>query len=103
MVAFQGHNCVVSKWRAPPGWLQLRAATFARYGHRCHWCGAYAASVDHLIAVCLGGSHDLANLRPACISCNSRNGAKIGNHLRGRRVRLRVAPPSEPFKPSRDW
>jgi 5-methylcytosine-specific restriction endonuclease McrA len=56
-------------------------------GRQCWRCGAYANSVDHIVPVVLGGGHDLANLRPACSSCNSSTGAALGNRLRPRRPR----------------
>jgi hypothetical protein len=64
-----------SKWKAPPGWRQLRLQVFAAKGRRCYKCGAFANSVDHVLAVTLGGTHDLSNLRPACLRCNSSTGA----------------------------
>lgn len=76
----------MSAWKAPPGWRWLRKATFARWGHTCWRCGLEGAdSVDHVIPVCLGGTHDLSNLRPAHSRCNSSAGASLGNRLRPRR------------------
>jgi hypothetical protein len=34
---------------------------FAKYGRACWRCGAYANTVDHAVAVVLGGSHDMSN------------------------------------------
>jgi 5-methylcytosine-specific restriction endonuclease McrA len=85
-------------WVAPPGWRKLRKVVFARYGHVCHRCGAYADTIDHLRPVILGGDHDPANLRPACRRCNFGTGAALGNRLRGGRVVVRRAWPA-----SRDW
>ena len=42
----------------------------------------YAGTIDHVLPVALGGTHDPANLRPACGSCNSSTGASMGNRLR---------------------
>ena len=85
---FTGQTGEVSAtWQWPPGWRRLRAATFARYGRVCWRCGAYADTVDHVLAVVLGGTHDLSNLRPACGHCNSSTGAAVGNRLRPRRLR----------------
>lgn len=61
------------------------AEVFRVKGRQCWRCGAYANSVDHIVPVVLGGGHDLANLRPACSSCNSSTGASVGNRLRPRR------------------
>jgi hypothetical protein len=84
-------------WRAPPGWRKKRERVFARYGRRCWRCGGYATTVDHVVPVVLGGSHDLPNLRPACQRCNCSAGASIGNRLR-RGVR-----PPVPMTTSRNW
>lgn len=37
----------------------------------CWMCGGPADQVDHVKPVSKGGGHMLANLRPACRSCNS--------------------------------
>ena len=44
----------------------------------CYICGRNATTVDHLLEVDRGGTHDLENLAPCCISCNSRRGQKYG-------------------------
>jgi len=88
-----------SRWRAPPGWRALRQATFAAYGHACWRCGAWAGTVDHVVAVALGGTHALSNLRPACQKCNSSTGASLGNRLGGPRGNRRRGP----RRTSRDW
>ena len=41
----------------------------------CIYCGDYADTVDHVIAIALGGPHVLDNLVPACRSCNSSKGS----------------------------
>lgn len=75
-----------SQWRAPKNWRWLRKATFARWGDTCWRCGGPGAeSVGHIVPVCLGGSHDLSNLRPEHSRCNSSAGASLGNKLRPRR------------------
>jgi 5-methylcytosine-specific restriction endonuclease McrA len=76
-------------WAQPPGWARIRASVFAAKGRRCHWCGAYATTVDHVVPLAIGGSHDLANLVPACQPCNSRRGARFGNRRRSGRPRPR--------------
>jgi 5-methylcytosine-specific restriction endonuclease McrA len=102
-------------WQWPPGWRRLRAATFARYGRACWRCGAYATTVDHVVAVVLGGTHDLSNLRPCCQHCNSSAGASVGNRLRPRRPltaaqrraiavkRAEAGMPARVLRSSRDW
>lgn len=43
----------------------------------CHWgCGRPATTADHLKPVARGGTHDLANLVPACGRCNYSRGAR---------------------------
>ncbi len=75
------------QWRAPPGWRKIRERVFRTYGRACWRCGAYANTVDHVLPVILGGTHDLANLRPACSYHNYSMGAMVGNRLRGLRPR----------------
>lgn len=43
----------------------------------CVYCGATAASVDHITPLARGGFEIEANLVPACGSCNSSKGAKL--------------------------
>jgi 5-methylcytosine-specific restriction endonuclease McrA len=99
-------------WQWPPGWRALREATFARYGRACWRCGAYATTVDHVVAVVLGGTHDLSNLRLCCSRCNSSAGASVGNRLRPLTARQRQAiavkraeagMPRPVPRSSRDW
>ena len=53
-------------------------------GYPCVYCGGTATTVDHRIALAAGGTSDLDNLVPACVSCNSQRGAKLGNARRWR-------------------
>lgn len=46
------------------------------HGYRCWICGDISNSVDHVKPLAAGGPHILANLRPACIPCNSRKHAR---------------------------
>lgn len=78
-----------SSWTAPPGWRKLRLQVFAVKGRSCYRCGAYADTVDHIVAVALGGTHALSNLRPACSHHNYSAGASMGNRLRPRTQRIR--------------
>jgi len=48
--------------------LQARLAYFA---WKCWMCGGAYEHIDHVKPLNKGGSHMLANLRPACASCNS--------------------------------
>lgn len=50
------------------------AATLAGQGRVCWICGGAAATADHVIPRSKGGDDSQANLRPACLSCNSRRG-----------------------------
>jgi hypothetical protein len=59
-------------------WRKQRAAILERDGHRCHWCGGHADSVDHLKPKALGGSDDPTNLIASCGACNSGRTARIG-------------------------
>lgn len=54
---------------------QLRQR-LAMFGDRCWMCGAIADSIDHVKPLAHGGAHMLANLRPACVPCNSRKGQR---------------------------
>lgn len=71
----------MSTWKAPPGWRKLRLRVFAIHGRSCYRCGGYANTVDHIVPVALGGTHDIRNLRPACGRCNSSTGASLGNRM----------------------
>jgi len=91
---------VAGTWRAPPGWYSLRKRVFAAKGRVCWWCGRPATTVDHVLALVLGGTSDLANLVPSCARCNYSRGAALGNRLRGGR---RHAQTWQPWRGSRRW
>lgn len=55
-----------------PTQLRERLSMFAG----CWMCGHEAEEVDHVKPLARGGPHILANLRPACISCNRRKSAR---------------------------
>lgn len=40
----------------------------------CWMCGAEATCMDHVVALCNGGSNWPSNLRPACGPCNGAKG-----------------------------
>ena len=47
-------------------------AVLARDGHCCAYCGSTEAlTLDHLVALNDGGSHEMGNFVAACNSCNS--------------------------------
>jgi 5-methylcytosine-specific restriction endonuclease McrA len=51
-------------------------AKMAYWGNRCWMCHGEATSIDHVKPIAKGGPHALANLRPACHSCNASKSAK---------------------------
>lgn len=51
-------------------------ARMAYWGDRCYMCAGPWGVVEHVKPISAGGAHCLANLRPACTSCNSSKGAK---------------------------
>lgn len=58
-----------------------RLAIYLRDGLACAWCGkgieeGAALSLDHFRPVERGGDNDPGNLLTACLTCNSRRGAK---------------------------
>ena len=58
-------------------WRELQASC----DHRCSYCGTRAKghlTQDHLTPLANGGSHTLANILPACGTCNSRKGPRKG-------------------------
>lgn len=61
----RGHQILVISFT--PGQLAQRMSVFSG----CWMCGGPKETVDHVKPVVAGGPHILANLRPACRSCNS--------------------------------
>jgi 5-methylcytosine-specific restriction endonuclease McrA len=51
---------------------KLLASKLAYWGFKCWMCGGEPTGWDHVKPLSKGGSHVLANLRPACQPCNSR-------------------------------
>lgn len=45
---------------------------WSMWDNKCYLCGAKATHTDHVKPLTKGGSHYPANLRPICLSCNSR-------------------------------
>jgi hypothetical protein len=59
----------------------VRQAVWEKSDGRCWYCGVQTRPfddfvVDHMVALALGGSNDIANLVPCCWRCNSRKGAR---------------------------
>ena len=53
------------------------ALVLAEYGDHCCHCGRPASrSVEHVIPRSVGGTDDLANLRPAHLLCNLQRGTR---------------------------
>lgn len=51
---------------------------YAKYLGLCVYCNlSKATTIDHVIPISRGGSNDIENLLPACVSCNSQKGAKL--------------------------
>jgi len=64
--------------RAAPGSATIAQiqARVEYFGSKCWMCGAQWESIDHVKPLSKGGSNWPANLRPACLSCNSSKHAK---------------------------
>lgn len=58
----------------PADWEQLKAL----YLNRCAYCFSCGPlTMDHFVPLKRGGKHELANMVPACKSCNCSKGAKL--------------------------
>jgi 5-methylcytosine-specific restriction endonuclease McrA len=60
--------------------LNLRAV-LARDGGRCQYCGAKAASIDHVVPRSGGGAHVWENVVAACLACNGKKADKTLRQL----------------------
>lgn len=78
--------------RETAGYRRARAALLEG-GPACVYCGRLATTADHVPPLAAFPDPDLwdGQLVPACLSCNSSQGASYGNRRRGRR------------RPSRRW
>jgi 5-methylcytosine-specific restriction endonuclease McrA len=81
---------------AKASYRRNRKLVLAAGDYRCQLrlpgCTDVATAADHVVALKLGGGHDLANLRPSCRHCNSTLAAQLTNQIRaakkvGRRSR----------------
>lgn len=78
-VAFRNKQARARKYNAPicdlslSQWREIKE----HYGHRCVYCHRKMArlTMDHIIPLTKGGSHTVANIVPACRSCNSKKQA----------------------------
>ncbi|MGH2843603.1 MAG: HNH endonuclease [Solirubrobacteraceae bacterium] len=61
-------------------WRRQRQRALERDGHRCTQCGSRMhLTVDHIVPVSQGGSHDLSNLATLCETCHhSKTGRQHG-------------------------
>lgn len=59
------------------GWDKIRLRILQRDGWLCHYCGAEANEVDHVIPRVLGGGEDDENLVSACVPCNRSKGKRV--------------------------
>jgi 5-methylcytosine-specific restriction endonuclease McrA len=68
------------------------------YGNRCVYCGKIEdLTLDHIVAISVGGPHIESNLVVACKSCNSSKGAKpVAEWLATRPCRMAPEPGSIP-------
>lgn len=61
----------------------IRAAVYARDGHKCVYCTATVMlTLDHDVPESLGGKSNIDNLRTCCYSCNRRKGQMTGWQFR---------------------
>lgn len=78
-VAEQRHLRRARLWKAngshtPKEWEDLKE----KYGNICLCCREKKPlTVDHVIPLSKGGTNDIENIQPLCVSCNSRKGTKI--------------------------
>ena len=55
----------------------------AKYQYRCICCEQPSVlTVDHIVPLVRGGSHNIENLQPLCRSCNSRKGTRTIDYRR---------------------
>lgn len=64
-------------------------ARWKRQGRQCAYCPALAATVDHVVPLCMGGTNFEGNLAPACRRCNSSKSGLLLVAWRYRRVGVR--------------
>jgi 5-methylcytosine-specific restriction endonuclease McrA len=60
-----------------PQWVEL----CNKYDNRCLCCGDQKKlTVDHVIPISKGGTNNIENIQPLCLSCNSSKGAKDADY-----------------------
>ena len=61
-----------------------------QYNNRCFYCGkASKLTKDHVIPISLGGTDDIDNIVPACLSCNSRKQARRLEYVKQGTLKLK--------------
>lgn len=55
---------------------RVKAKVLHRDNHVCRYCGKYADTVDHVVAVARGGTYAQYNLVACCTNCNARKKSK---------------------------
>ena len=55
----------------PSDWARLRRSVLKEELHVCYLCSCEASSVDHVVPVSQGGTHDRSNLRAVCEACHT--------------------------------
>jgi 5-methylcytosine-specific restriction endonuclease McrA len=84
---------VAATWlHRPAGWT--KRGVLARDRHRCAYCKAHAATIDHVIPRSRGGDWSWQNTVAACTRCNERKGNKTPQEAR---MHLLI----EPWHPTR--
>lgn len=68
------------RMRSNPGFTPFGESAWVRlkrqYGNACAYCGARGSLVqDHVIPLAQGGRHAIANILPACVTCNAHKGS----------------------------
>lgn len=57
---------------------EVKNYIYFKYGKKCLSCGATEKiSLDHIVPIQKGGTDEVDNLQPLCMSCNSRKGINI--------------------------
>jgi 5-methylcytosine-specific restriction endonuclease McrA len=84
---------VAATWlHRPAGWT--KRGVLARDRHRCAYCRAHAATIDHVVPRSRGGDWSWQNTVAACTRCNERKGNRTPAEAR---MRLLI----EPWHPTR--
>ncbi len=97
----------------PSGWHRTRARILKRDSNTCHWCGADAYTVDHLVPIKTARDngwpeseiHAEYNLAAACAACNYSRADRVGPPKQNQKTRTAAIfggrfTPSPPVKVS---